>query len=373
MRRFSNKWHKFSTLLAWWANSAKRVLFERPSSLIGRAGSRGYDEVWQVNVQISAILPMYNEEEAATKSVERVCAELAKTGRSFELLCVNDGSSDDTGAVVSKLAEQDSRVRLLELSRNFGKEAAMAAGLSEARGQAVLLMDADLQHPPELIPEMLARWADGYDVVEGIKESRGREGLIYRLLAGVFNRLMGGAAKRNFQGASDFKLLDRQVVDALLMCPERNRFFRGLVAWVGFRTTEVGFFVQERVAGKSSWSRSGLVRYSLRNLLAFSALPLRLVASVGFLALILAGLLAVWTLYRYLRGDSLAGFPTVILLQLMLGGLLLTSVGIIALYLAEMYDELKRRPTYLLRVPWVDPVAARAHAALSAPKPPEAS
>jgi dolichol-phosphate mannosyltransferase len=157
------------------------------------------------------------------------------------------------------------------------------------------------------------------------------------------------------------------------MCPERNRFFRGLVAWVGFRTTEVGFFVQERVAGKSSWSRSGLVRYSLRNLLAFSALPLRLVASVGFLALILAGLLAVWTLYRYLRGDSLAGFPTVILLQLMLGGLLLTSVGIIALYLAEMYDELKRRPTYLMRVPRVDPVAARAHAALSAPKPPEAS
>src|SRR5690606_15538686 len=175
----------------------------------------------------------------------------------------------------------------------------------------------------------------------GVKLSRGSEGLLYKAMAALFNQLMGGS-KGGFRGASDFKLLDRQVVDALKQCPERHRFFRGLVAWVGFSSVDIPFHVQERAAGETKWSTSGLIRYSLRNLLSFSALPLRLIAVAGFTTLFFAAAMAVWTLIRYLRGEALAGFPTVILLQLMFGGILLTSLGVMALYLAEMFEEAKR-------------------------------
>jgi dolichol-phosphate mannosyltransferase len=172
---------------------------------------------------------------------------------------------------------------------------------------------------------------------------------------------LGARARGGFQGASDFKLLDRQVVDAVRQCPERHRFFRGLVAWVGFRVVELPFEVRERAAGESKWSALGLVRYSLANLLSFTALPLRLIAAAGAGLLLFTVLLAVFQLVRSLRGDSLAGFPTVILLQLIFGSVLLTSLGVIALYLAEMYDELKQRPVYLYRArdPARDPLPAR--------------
>lgn len=225
----------------------------------------------------------------------------------------------------------------------------MAAGLAEARGRAVLLMDADLQHPPDLIPRMVELWDQGYDVVSAVKETRARESLLYRAMTGLFNKLMGGAAGGSFRGASDFKLLDRQVVDALASCPENTRFFRGLVTWVGFRTATIPFKVAERVAGTTKWSPFGLVRYSLRNLIAFSALPLKLVAAVGFGTLVFAGGLAAQTLWRYLAGQALSGFTTVILLQLILGGLLLSGIGVIALYIAELYEEVKRRPVFLVR------------------------
>jgi dolichol-phosphate mannosyltransferase len=167
-------------------------------------------------------------------------------------------------------------------------------------------------------------------------------------MAKVFNLLMGGAAGVNFQGASDFKLLDRQAVDAIANLPEKTRFFRGLVTWIGFRTKEVPFEVAERVAGTSKWGTLALIRYSLRNLLAFSAFPLRLVALAGVLTLVLAGLLAAWTVYRWARGDALTGFTTVILLQLFIGGLLLSGVGVIAVYLGAIYEEIKSRPTYVV-------------------------
>jgi len=162
---------------------------------------------------------------------------------------------------------------------------------------------------------------------------------------------MGGAAGESFRGASDFKLLDRQVIEALAQCSERSRFFRGLVTWVGFRTAEVPFAVQPRAAGRTKWSVWGLVRYSIRNLVAFSALPLKLVATSGFVTLVFAAGLAVQTLWRYLAGRAVSGFTTVILLQLILGGLLLTSVGIIAVYVAEIYDEVKRRPVFVVKRP----------------------
>lgn len=302
--------------------------------------------------EISVLLPIFNEEDVLEETLAVVRAEVEKVTDSFEILCINDGSTDQTGALLERAAKADARLLPIELSRNFGKEAAMAAGLDHAQGRAVLILDADLQHPAQLVSQMVAAWRDGADVVSGVKESRGREGLMYGLMARIFNALMGGATREgSFHGASDFKLLDRQVVEALKACPERHRFFRGLVAWVGFRTREIPFQVQERAGGKTKWSTRDLVRYSLRNLLSFSALPLRLIALAGFSMLLFSALMGAWTVYRYFRGDALSGFPTVILLQLMLGGLLLTSMGVISLYLAEMFEEIKRRPVYLYRAP----------------------
>jgi glycosyltransferase involved in cell wall biosynthesis len=300
---------------------------------------------------LSVVLPVYDEQESIALTLAAVRVQLVATGATFEILTVDDGSSDETLVRLEEAARNDACVRVVRLSRNFGKEAALTAGLDAARGRAVIVMDADLQHPPDVIPAMVALWREGNDVVSAVKATRSGEGLLYRALAGLFNALMGSAAGRSFRGASDFKLLDRQVIDVLAQCPERNRFFRGLVTWVGFRTAEVPFTVQPRAAGTTKWSTWGLIRYSIRNLVAFTALPLKMVATAGFVTLVLAAGLAVQTLWRYLSGRAVSGFTTVILLQLILGGLLLTSVGIIAIYVAEIYDEVKARPIFVVKKP----------------------
>lgn len=306
-------------------------------------------------VDVSVVIPAYNEADVVERCLDVVRAQLgghlAKTARSFEIVCVDDGSRDGTPEALRLASEADPRVRVVSLSRNFGKEAAMAAGLEAARGRAVLLMDADLQHPPDLIPRMVDLWGEGNEVVSAVKEARARESLVYRAMAGLFNALMGGAAGQSFRGSSDFKLLDRQVVDALAACPERSRFFRGLVTWIGFKTAEIPFTVAARAGGETKWSLGGLVRYSMKNLIAFSSMPLKLVAAMGFGTLVFAAGLGAQTLYRYLAGQAVSGFTTVILLQLILGGLTLTSLGVIALYVAEIYDEVKRRPVFVLRRP----------------------
>lgn len=303
---------------------------------------------------LSIILPMYNEEAVVRLALTEVRLRASELGLRYEIVCVNDGSSDETGSLLDQEAALDPELVVIHFSRNFGKEAALAAGLDQARGQAVILLDSDLQHPPALLGEFVRRWQAGADVVNGVKLQRGSESPAYRAAAAVFNGLMGTSLPRTgrqgaFAGASDFKLLDREVVEALKSCPERNRFFRGLVAWVGFRVETVPFEVQARVAGTGKWSLGALFRYSLRNLLAFSAFPLRLVATIGFTMLLFTVGLGAWTLYRYARGDALAGFPTVILVELVLGSLVLTSLGVVSLYLAEMFDELKGRPIYVCR------------------------
>jgi dolichol-phosphate mannosyltransferase len=300
---------------------------------------------------ISAIVPLFNEQEVVELSLQALVEQLSTVGTRFELICVDDGSSDGTLGQLYRRADLDSRIRVVALSRNFGKEAALAAGLQVAEGDAVLFLDADLQHPPELIPQMLELWQSGYDIVNGVKEHRARESFSYRISARLFNWLMGGAAEVDFRGASDFKLLDRQVADVLRQLPETRRFFRGLVAWSGFRSVRLPYAVKDRAAGKTKWSMFGLIRYSIRNLLAFSEMPLRAVAAAGFSTLIFAALLAAWQLYRFATGTTLSGFTTVILLQLFLDGLLLTGVGIVAVYLAEMYSEVKQRPLYVIRRP----------------------
>lgn len=300
---------------------------------------------------LSIVLPVFDEAEIIADCVREVARELAQAGLRFELVCVNDGSADATGAILDGLAEEDPRVVPVHFSRNFGKEAALSAGLEAARGEAVIFMDSDLQHPPSVIPEMVERWREGFDVVEAVKQDRGEEGWLYKLSARAFYLMMGRAVGQNLRDSSDFKLLDRQVVDTLLEFPERRRFFRGLVSWVGFRVARVPFEVQERRGGQTKWSNRALVGYSIGNLVAFSSAPLRVVAYAGFATVAAGGLLGIETLSLWFAGRAVSGFTTVILVMLILCGLILISLGVISIYVASIYDEQKARPLFVVRKP----------------------
>lgn len=226
----------------------------------------------------------------------------------------------------------------------------MQAGMDAAQGRAAVLIDADLQHPPELIPRMLQLWKAGYEIVNAVKADRGKESWIYRNLAQLFNRLLTSAiGQHDLQGASDYKLLDREVLNALRQCSERGRFLRGLVAWVGFEQISIEFDVAERPEGRTKWSLTSLAIYTLRNLLAFSSMPLRLVAVMGFLTVAAGVILAIQTLVVYLSGEAISGFTTTILLLVLFSGMILSSLGVIASYLALMFDEQKARPLYIVR------------------------
>ena len=301
--------------------------------------------------ELSVVAPLHDEASVAPAFVEALAPVLQRLELSFEIVLIDDGSTDDTGAVLSALARDEPRIVVVRLSRNFGKEAALSAGLSVARGDAVVLMDGDLQHPVALIPELVARWRAGADVVNAVKAHRGDEGAAYRASAWAFNRLMGAALRDDFGRQSDFKLLDRSVVDAIVALPERTRFFRGLVAWVGFQTAEVPFQVAERVGGDTSWSLTGLIRYSVRNLVAFSSAPLRGVAVAGFTISGLGLLLALQTLYNWARGAAIDGFTTTILSVLLVGGSNLLALGVVSLYLSAIYEEVKGRPLFVVRRP----------------------
>jgi dolichol-phosphate mannosyltransferase len=297
---------------------------------------------------VSVVVPVFNEAESLPRAIREITATLDGCAVRFELVFVDDGSRDASRSIITAAAQQDSRIVLLSFSRNFGKEAALAAGLHHACGRCVIFMDADLQHPAGVIPEMLSRWSEGYDVVNARKRTRGRESVLSRLFAAGFNRLMSEATKSDFQGASDFKLIDRRVLEILQRLPERNRFFRGLVSWVGFRTIDVEFDVADRLEGGTKWSFSSLLSYSLRSLVAFSNLPLRIVAYSGFLISAAGAAILLKALVDYFSGQALTGFTTMIGIQVLVGGMLLIAQGTISLYIAKMYEEQKARPIYII-------------------------
>lgn len=297
---------------------------------------------------LSIVLPSYNEEENIANTAKVLKELLEENGIDYELVFISDGSRDDTFSEILKAAAENPRIKGAEFSRNFGKEAGIFAGLELAAGDAVIVMDCDLQHPPQVIPEMWKLWKDGAEVVEGIKSSRGKESLGYKLSAGLFYKIMSRLIKMDMNASSDFKLLDRKVVDVLLALPERNTFFRALSFWAGFRTETVSYEVQERKYGKSRWSVWSLIKYAVSNATSFSTLPLQLVTAMGMMTLVFSVILAVQTLVRFLMGDSVEGFTTVILLILIIGGLLMLSLGIIGHYIARIYEEVKGRPKYII-------------------------
>ena len=306
---------------------------------------------------LSIILPAYNEEQNIERTAKTLSRLLEKEGIPFELLFISDGSADGTYEEVCRLAKRDKRVRGAEFSRNFGKEAAIFAGLELALGDACIVMDCDLQHPPEVIPEMYGLWQEGFEVVEGIKKSRGKESVFHGMFAGMFYGIMSRMMRMDMRSSSDFKLLDRKVVNVLLGLGERNTFFRALSFWAGFRSAKVEYEVQERAYGSSKWSFRSLIRYAVSNVTSFSTIPLQMVTVMGMVSILFSVILAVQTLVKYLMGTAVEGFTTVILLILIIGGFIMISLGIIGHYLARIYEEVKGRPRYIIRRRTQDPVS----------------
>lgn len=298
---------------------------------------------------LSIVLPAYNEEENIMNTAAVLSKTLEENGIEYELVFISDGSRDRTFERIRDAAADNPRIRGAEFSRNFGKEAAIFAGLEMAKGNAVIVMDCDLQHPPQVIPEMWKLWQEGAEVVEGIKQSRGQESLAHRLSAGMFYKIMSMLIKMDMNASSDFKLLDRKVVDVLLSLPERNTFFRALSFWVGFRTETVTYEVQERRYGKSKWSFFSLMKYAVTNATSFSTLPLQMVTAMGLVAILFSVILFFDTLIRFLSGAAVEGFTTVILLILIIGGFLMLGLGIVGHYLARIYEEVKGRSKYIIR------------------------
>ena len=266
----------------------------------------------------------------------------------FEIIFVDDGSKDMTYVNITKLAGSNTEVRGISFSRNFGKESAIFAGLESAAGACCVIMDCDLQHPPATIVEMYRLWEQGYDVVEGVKSSRGKETPIHKFCANSFYGIISKLTDIDMTNASDFKLLDRRAIEALLLMPERTPFFRALSSWIGFKTATVSFEVQERTVGTSKWSMWSLVKYAIRNITSFSGAPMQFVTFMGWVMLIFSFIFAIQSLYRYFTGTALEGFTTVILLLLIIGSVLMISLGIIGHYISRIYDEIKGRPRYII-------------------------
>ena len=301
------------------------------------------------NSLISIIMPVYNEGTHIKNSVKTVQEILENAGINYEFVLINDGSKDDTWKALTELSCEDKRIRSVCFSRNFGKEAALMAGLDTAKGDAVVTLDSDLQHPPELIPEFVKIWLEeGVDIIEGIKSDRGHENKFYRFTANLFYKILYKLTSINLKNASDFKLLDRSVVEAIKEMPEKITFYRGMSAWVGFERRVIEFKVKDRVAGTSKWSFKALTNLALTSITSYASAPLKLICFLGFLLLFISIIFSVQTLVRYFMGASLQGFTTVILLILFIGSALMICLGIIGLYLDRIYHEIKGRPRYII-------------------------
>jgi len=302
---------------------------------------------------ISIVIPAYNEavglRHAMLSVTNIVTTYISNQDMKFEIILIDDGSTDHTWQIIENLSAELHEIRGIRLSRNFGKEHAICAGLDEALGDAVILMDADMQHPPELLPDMIERWkSKNCDIIECVKSSRGKESITSRIFAQTFYKLMSNLSGFDLSGASDYKLLDRKVVDAWKSLGERNVFFRGMSAWLGFQKEKVEFDVSERAFGEGKWSKKALIGLALKGVTAFSSTPLRIISISGLLFFVFAIIMASNTLFQYIQGYAVTGFSTVILLLLITSSLIMLALGIIGEYLARIYEEVKARPRYII-------------------------
>lgn len=301
---------------------------------------------------LSVIVPCYNEEAVLRELHQRLATMLEQIDTSsYEIIYVDDGSADETPQIIRELLMDDEHVRVLRLSRNFGHQVAVTAGLEHASGDGVLVIDADLQDPPEVIPEMVARWRDGYDVVYGMRINRAGETAFKLWTAKTFYRLLNHLSGIKMPlDVGDFRLLDRKVVNALLAMPERDRFLRGMVSWVGFRQVAVLYDRAPRLAGASKYPLLKMIRFAADGILSFSFMPLRLATWTGFIAIgiALAGIIYA-VLLRFLTDDWVRGWASLFVAVLFMGGVQLITLGIIGEYIGRIYGEVKQRPLYFLQ------------------------
>jgi len=297
---------------------------------------------------ISVVLPAFNEAQGIKRAVTTISAILDSSGYNFEFVVVDDGSRDDTFGRAAQLSMQGLPVRAIRLSRNFGKEAAILAGLMNAAGDAVITIDADLQHPPDLLPAMIKEWEGGAQIVHGVKRDRGRESWFATMRAGVVNSLLTKLGGVDVRSSSDFKLLDRIAVDSLKNLPERKRFYRGLAGWIGFRQVTLLFDVADRQYGQSGWSLRSLLGLALTATVSFTSLPLRIVSVLGTITFLFGLAVGTDALRSWMQGEAVSGFVTIIITLLIIGSFIMISLGIIGEYIAKIYDEIKQRPVYIV-------------------------
>jgi glycosyltransferase involved in cell wall biosynthesis len=298
---------------------------------------------------ISVVVPAHNEALGIAHATEVIGGVLESCAVRWEIIVIDDGSRDGTFERLGELSLSDPRIKGVRFSRNFGKEAALLAGLNYASGDAVITIDADLQHPPGLIPQMIEHWRNGARVVDAVKRSRDTDGPLTRLRAQLFNTLLSRLGGLHLENASDFKLLDRVVVDAIArMLPERRRFYRGLTEWVGYQRVALPFDVAERDSGQGKWTLWKLVELALTALISFTSAPLRIVTVLGFCTLVFGFVVGAEALIGWFLGMAVSGFTTTIATLLIIGSAIMISLGIIGEYIAKIYDEIKARPAYLV-------------------------
>ncbi len=299
---------------------------------------------------ISAVIPAYNESQGLSAALTHIAGILNTCENAWEIIVVDDGSRDETYQQICQLSKAEPRIKGLSLSRNFGKEAAMLAGLAHAKGEAVIIIDADLQHPPSFIPEMVDKWRAGAQIVHAVKRSRDEDSAAKRAAAYCINQMISGLGGINVKNSSDFKLLDREIVDIIVdQLPERERFFRGLTSWLGFSEAYIYFDVASRQGDESKWSFWQLLELAITALTSFTSMPLRIVTLLGFATLILGFFVASDALLSLAHGQSVSGFATIIISLLLIGSFIMISLGIIGEYIAKIYEEVKARPHYLVK------------------------
>lgn len=300
---------------------------------------------------VSLLIPVFNEAEALPFLLKELNQVLGQVNLTFEIIFINDGSTDQTLDLLKNISEKDRRIVVVDLSRNFGKEAALTAGLDICRGRAAIPVDADLQDPPDLIPELIAQWEKGYDVVNAVRRSRREDSRLKRYSAHVFYRTLGRLSAINLPAdTGDFRLLSRPVIDALKAMPERRRFMKGMFAWVGFKSTDVFYDRKARVAGKTTWNYFKLFNLAIEGITSFSSAPLRLAMYLGLGVACLSMTYAAVVIFKTLVwGESVAGYPSLMVALLFLGAMQLICIGIIGEYLGRVYEESKGRPIYLVK------------------------
>jgi len=298
---------------------------------------------------ISIVIPAYNEAETLPKTAATINNIMTEANISHEVIFVDDGSTDDTWRKITEIANEYQGIVGVRLSKNFGKEGAILAGLQHAAGQACALIDCDLQHPPHVLVEMYNIWKQGgIDVVDGIKESRGKESVIYKNFQALFYFLIEKTGGIKLKNLSDFQLLDRRVVDILVNLPEKQRFFRALSAWVGFNRAQVKFAVEPRAAGASKFNFRKSMKYAIVNITSFSSVPMQAVTVIGIIFFIASVILGIHTFVTWMQHRAVEGFTTVILLLLIIGSVLMFSLGVVGIYISKIYEEIKNRPIYLI-------------------------